>query len=372
MRMLPVICFLAGIPATSSAQIPPAWSDAVRLLAEKIAADISKSRSVTLDAKNISSLGAAEAGDVRIALEAELAKRNVRVVSFASTSAATVPGENTEIRLTLSEGAEGYVWVAEIRNPPHDLLHELQGDSATGEATVEIVSAPKAEQDVQKVRGAAVIEKKLVWTQPQKILDFAVSQKIGTQEATLWILEPERLAFYGDAGGQWQFDRAISITHSAPWPRDVRAQVDASDGVISLPGMQCVLRAAGTGDTVYKGDTTGSQMLQCTATRAQSAKETALSLNGLTGGGDALQLDTQCEGSPLILSPGSGDWTQPDSIQAFLAADGRAAPSGNAVETPGPVTAFYAQGAEGGARAVVHNLQTGDYEAYFVSASCSR
>jgi hypothetical protein len=143
--------------------------------------------------------------------------------------------------------------------------------------------------------------------------------------------------------------------------------VDAAAGTITLPGMRCVLRATGTADAVEAGN----QPLQCTATRAQSAEENMLSLSGLTAGGDALQLDTQCDGRPLILSTGSGDWTQPDSIQAFVAADGQATPSGNLVETPGPVTAFYAHGAEGGARAVVHNLQTGDYEAYFVSASCS-
>ena len=114
----------------------------MRLLAEKISAVAPKSASVTLEAKNISSLSAAESADVRAALELELARHNIRVISSSSASATAATGtteEYPEIQLTLSEGADGYVWVAEIRRGN-------SGDLVSGKGETEMVSVPKAER----------------------------------------------------------------------------------------------------------------------------------------------------------------------------------------------------------------------------------
>ena len=84
------------------------------------------------------------------------------------------------------------------------------------------------------------------------------------------------------------------------------------------------------------------------------------------------QLDTQCDGSPLILSTGSGDWTQPDSIQAsFGRGWGEQCRPEIRLETPwaGDQRFMRAGGGRRGARRWSTICKTGDYEVYFVSAS---
>src|SRR4029077_18776762 len=67
------------IPSTPSSQtsdqrvaspaLPTAWSDGVKALAAKIAAAVKPSRAISLDIKNISSLGAADVEAIRAAIE---------------------------------------------------------------------------------------------------------------------------------------------------------------------------------------------------------------------------------------------------------------------------------------------------------------
>ncbi len=76
----------------------------MKALAGKITAAVKPSRGISLDIKNISSLGAADVEAIRKALEAGLQSQGLMVGSG-----------NIEINVTLSENADGYVWVAEIR-----------------------------------------------------------------------------------------------------------------------------------------------------------------------------------------------------------------------------------------------------------------
>ncbi len=75
----------------------------------------------------------------------------------------------------------------------------------------------------------------------------------------------------------------------------------------------------------------------------------------------------------MILASGTGDWTQPDSIQGYVSSDpqGQAVASGDPVAFDGPVVSLQPAGKEGSARAVARNLKTGNYEAYIVTATCS-
>lgn len=68
-----------------------------------------------------------------------------------------------------------------------------------------------------------------------------------------------------------------------------------------------------------------------------------------------------CEGA---LATGSGDYTQPDWVQAFSLKPPGLAIS-NKLDFPGPVLAL--RGGSGLSRAIVRNLKTGNYEAYNLS-----
>src|SRR5262249_61113596 len=76
-----------------------------------------------------------------------------------------------------------------------------------------------------------------------------------------------------------------------------------------------------------------------------------------------------CGSGWQILASGTGDWTQPDLLQAFDLSQG-ATPVTSAVEVPGPVTALWAAADSGSAAVVARNLATGKYEAFSFSIGC--
>src|SRR6266404_2018546 len=129
----------------ASPALPTAWSDGVKALAAKIAAAVKPSRAISLDIKNISSLGAADVEVIRKALEAELQTQGLRIGSGG-----------TDVDVTLSENADGYVWVAEIRRG---------NDQRT--VMVSVKKGPAPNGTVTKV--FVVLHRDLMWQQSQPI-----------------------------------------------------------------------------------------------------------------------------------------------------------------------------------------------------------
>jgi hypothetical protein len=161
----------------------------------------------------------------------------------------------------------------------------------------------------------------------------------------------------------------VIIPPTRPWLRAERGHIDISAGlamgVAGIPGIQC------------KGDFTNPQTIHC----GFVSQDTQAWIRGgasvprdLDIGGDVASVGLQCDGRAVVLATGKGDWTQPDFVQAYeMDATGHAATlTGNPVEFAGPVTSLWPTGASGVARAVVHNLKTGEYEAYVVTANCAR
>ena len=82
-------------------------------------------------------------------------------------------------------------------------------------------------------------------------------------------------------------------------------------------------------------------------------------------------MSTSCGAPAALLATQAGSLAEPDAIQPFRIAGGRAVPAGDRVEFAGPLTALWAQ-SNGGVLAVVHNLKTGRYAAYTLAITCSR
>jgi hypothetical protein len=76
-----------------------------------------------------------------------------------------------------------------------------------------------------------------------------------------------------------------------------------------------------------------------------------------------------CHDSPLTLATGQGDWTEPDSIQAYVGKDPGNSTSSK-IQFLGPVLELWRNADGKSARAVSRNLKTGTYEASIVSVSC--
>ncbi len=348
LRVTIVAALLAVTVGASFAQLPPEWpeeNDAVRALAEKIAAAAAPAHSLALNVTNTSSLSAADASAVSVALAAELARRHFTILSPTSPSPA-----DAQVQLTLSEGAEGYVWVAQIRG------------GANGEQ-VAIVAVPgPADRFPGQAEKSLALSQKLIWRQPEKFLDFALLAASQPGAIRLVILEPERLAFYTFEGSQWQSQRVVRIPHAAPWPRDVSGEIDASAGKASLPGVTC------------QGDWERQETVQCVAGRQEKrpatvADQEQLEIDGRAA--DFVALGKVCDSfGPILLVTGPGDWTEPDQLRAYEVPGGAPIAIGQAIDFPGPILAHAAAEDGKSARVVSRNLQTGMYEASIVSVSC--
>ena len=190
----------------TSPALPVAWNDGVKVLAEKIAAAVKPSRTVSLEVKNISSLGPADVEAIRATLETGLQTEGLRIV----------PGE-AAVELTLSENADGYIWVSESpRNAKREDASRVAIVSVAKVAT--ILTGGKTE--------SLALSKRLVWQQPTEFLDFLIAERPTTvMSSTLIILEPDRLVYYRSTTQQWQPQQAIPFPHTGHGNRDFQGRI---------------------------------------------------------------------------------------------------------------------------------------------------
>ncbi len=341
---LVVLFFVAALFPTSaqiSNPLPQPWNDAVAKLADKIAADVSPLSPLSLELKNSSPFSPVEAAIVRDALEVGLKSRSFRLTRADST-VETAQSE-TRVQFTISEATDGCVLVAEIRS----------GAEPGAEPQVAIVLAPKsAPSSNGQGNESLLLEKRLVWQQSGKFLDFMLlpGNAVGSP-SFLAILEPERLAYFRPQDGNWRFIQAITIKHSPR--RDLSGAIDNEGKSVSVSGVTCT------------GDLEQPQTLKCASTGSPMRTGVYPEM------GDEAEIGSPCEGRAAYLETGTGDWTQTDSIQGYQSGQEYSV-SGAPIETPGPVMSLRSGAIAGTARAVVYNLKTRNYEAYIVTATCSR
>jgi hypothetical protein len=355
LRLLPLpqvifvfVFLLTGVSAaraqsaqSPAEQLPSKWSDAVHSLADRIVAASPARAALAFDLKNISSLSAADASGIREAIQTELIRRGFRIALASSMG--------IEVRLTLSEGSDSYVWVAEWRGKD--------------EPQTAIVAVPKAsDAGVNGTKNSVRLESKLMWQQPDRLLDFAVLTSPDNSAPTIVTLEPGRVRWYSSGKLETGFSHGFDVLRKTPWPRDVHGIIDVEGKRVLLPKMEC------------QGDIENPTQMKCVPSEDAALLDgPRIRVPGREESESAL-LGERCDGHFVILASGNGDWTQPDTIQGYALADleGQAAVSGSPIEFDGPVLALYREGKQSAARAVVHNLKTGNYEAYIVTATCSR
>ncbi len=194
------------------------WASAEEELAAKIVA-VTGARTISVEVSNRSSLSAAGADDVRRGLLTQLAARGVRFVNAQQA--------DSSLRVSLSEDLQNYVWVAEIR----------QG---ANEASVVMVSLPRsAMPGVAPEAVAVVLHRTPLWAQRERILDVAV---IEGNPAHMMVLDLNGVVSYRQQDGRWLPEQSLPITHSRPWPRDLRGRLALRrDHLfdVSLPGVSC-------------------------------------------------------------------------------------------------------------------------------------
>jgi hypothetical protein len=353
MRRLPRLFFLlativltllalTGGPsrAQSALQIPPDWNKALDSLADKIAAAAKPAKTFSLNVKNISSLSGTDVAGLREELVADLAARKFRITEKAPSDA--------QLQLTLSESADDYVWVAEIR----------RGD--TREAVM--VSAARDMVKNSTSAGPSItLQRKAIWEQAGKILDFGLVSEAATDRGSiLVILEPDKLSFYEYRSGEWQLTRAVAIGRARPVERDVSGRINLPAGKAELPDVEC------------SGNFQHPETVTCAG--AAATQDAAFITNPIVMQERTVDsyaaLAPVCGIGPLTLVSGPGDWTQPDEIQVYELKGHEAVVSGPPLKFPGPILALWASEDGKSARVVSRNLQMGAYEASIVSVSC--
>lgn len=386
-----------------------------RALAEKIAARAGPRGTVSLEVRNLSSLSVAQTAAVKQTLDAGLREHGATLVA--------APPADSEIRVTLAENVQGYVWVAEVRRGPATQVAMIVVPRSAGEATASGASA-------------IVLHKELVLLQAAKVLDVKILDAPWGGSQWMAVLQPDKLSLYEKKGAEWGFMQDYPLVSAKPWPRDLRGKVFLNkDNVrgeellwVTLADSAWILLAASTSHTLLlepgRGQETGYWFLT-SATHFVNAAEISASKNFFTGkiylepgktinelpffsfglmskkpehgwlqdidiytnldgrtrlfedtyeepfvivdglGSELATVQTKCGDGWQVLTTRPGDWTEADAIQAYEIQDHQLVPVGTAVDVPGPVMSLDDSGI-----AVVRNLKTGKYEAFNITITC--
>lgn len=374
----------------------------MKTLAGKIAAAVKTSRAISLDVKNISSLGPAEVEAIRKALEMELAAEGLRLAS-----------DNAEVQITLSENFEGYVLVAEIRT--------------ANENRVELVQVRKPSESSPSAKPTVELQRRIVWSQKSRFLDFAAHtfspELLDINSMT--IFELRYLHTFEFSRDEWVEKKKAAIP-DAQVTRDLRGLlVDAGDGQSKVyVGNQACF---GLFLNQYCGESSnqdwpfvwgyygrfvgnrnyfkglamdGNNRLEhqpfygaaigvnifdhstpIITTEldgvARLYNDTSAAAAIFRGWGDDIASITKpaCGTGWQVLVTGTGDWTESDHIQIYLISFGSnsatAKAEGQPLQFSGPILSMWQADDKTSVRVVSNNLQTGMYEASIVTITCS-
>ncbi len=68
------------------------------------------------------------------------------------------------------------------------------------------------------------LRKTLLYSQSEPILDVAVLEE-SASPTHIAVLDSEKVSIYRLQGAKWQPEQSMSISHSRPWPRDLRGKL---------------------------------------------------------------------------------------------------------------------------------------------------
>jgi len=378
------------------------WSAAEQELARKIVAATGPG-AVSLELTNRSSLSKKASAEISRGLRTQLEGLGARTVK-PEQAAATVS-------ISLSENLQSYVWVAEIH----------QG---AGEFAVVMISTPRGETAAfVGATPAVTIRRTPLWAQEQPILDVVVLEEAAAGPSHIAVLDPEKIALYRLSEGHWQTEQSLPITHSRPWPRDMRGRlVPRQDHLfdIYMPGMFCQSASAAPLSLVcrpsddpwplsgqfalggffaatrnfFTGVLSPGIGKQTSTTKFYSAAPlprptytlwlfagvdgTVRLLDGITEqtarlnwGSDLASIKTSCGSGWQVLATRAGD-NSGDSVRAFEFPDRDPLAVSPALEFSGGITALWTEAKGGGAIAVSRNAETGTYEAFRLALACGQ
>jgi hypothetical protein len=324
-------------------------ADAVKQLATRILSQVHST--VSLAFENRSSLAAAAADAVRASLEEQLRAGGLSL------------GESeTKLRVTIGEDQARY------------LLTVQNGAQAN------IVSWKKPPATAPEYRVS--IKRSAIWEQRDPILDVALFN----DGAGMLVLEGGRVVQYSKTDGQWRIEKPSSLTFTQPMPRDPRGRITGTPPAIqvSAPGLSGPNALRWVAGRNYRdGDDRGMFFTEAQIadgellagidghTRLYTPRgEAALTIDNW--GDDIAAIASECGGKRQVLAAAPGTDGAPDQLQACEFAGAAYAAVSERLPVAGPVTALWPAESPDRVTMVVHNRQTGMYEASRISLSCDR
>jgi hypothetical protein len=377
------------------------WRTPEEQLAGKVAAATGPG-AVAIEVVNRSSLGHAEVEEIRRGLVSKLATLGVRLVN-ADQAAASV-------QITLSENLQNYLWVAEVHQGNNEVSVFMVSVSRSSPAGVEHSATP------------LTIHKTLLWTDENRILDFAV---VNGSPQHMIVLQPDSVVLLKFQDSRWQLEQSLPVSHSRPWPRDPRGRlILRKDHLFDafLPGVFCRSSATapltmncyesddpwplGTDQSGSSAFFTPTKNFFTGALSPGIDKQTTVKafysaamlprekyklwifatvdgqvhlLDGVTDqtaarlgwGSDIASLRSGCGLGWQVLATGNGEGTV-ETVRAFEIADREPVAVSQPVEFSGGITALWSDSDGSSAIAVAQNSETWKYEAYRLSITCSQ
>jgi hypothetical protein len=382
------IALLLGIGATAmgAQQQPAPNAQAAEQFVREMLAKAGTPATVSIQFENRSSLSPTEFKVIRRAIEAEIRRLKLKVVSPEMAIA--------ECRVTISENVNALLWIAQVK----------QGLAQS----YAMLSVPRKTTSIARPPSFSLHDL-LLWSQREPILDMA------HDNASLNVLTPAAVVYMARDLGSWRESRQQQLRYSRVMPRDMRGKLTIQNGTVDvlLPGIRCSgaiadaeLRCAEVDDP-WPLDASGSMRAFFSSNRnfftgALSGRRESLPpffsaartfnsgeaiwlLAGTDGvtraysdfsrpamtfqdwGSDIAAVTTTC-GREQVLVSKPGDRTEPDAVQSLELLDGEATPMATALRLPGPVMGLNST-AEG-VNAILYNRSTQSYEAHVLSVTC--
>jgi hypothetical protein len=386
----------------------PCWADdastkAARELAQKIAAQIDHKKKVLVEIVDLTGeTRAGELEEAKKAIESELRAKGLRTVEDASFE--------MKVRVTLSRNNAERILIADCDNDgAHMILME---------------PFERMSFDAKPWASRTHVDRELVFSGNSPILDFACTNTSTARECgKVLVLYPDAVVLMDS---EQNFPR-VTVSHEGAWPRallgrlkisgtDFEARVEAvtcAGNVAHVPLSKCAAvngpwMFAGPGEMTFAFLAPAANWFQWAAAVTSNAtkvnREPFFSYVGLELSGEAAWISggimgetrliankngtalatTSAWGSELatvktdcgtgwqILSTSKRDRTEVDSIAVYEWSGNEFRALSDPLELDGPVVAMWSDENGGPARAVVHNLKTGNYEAYLLKVGCSQ
>jgi hypothetical protein len=363
------------------------FEEAGRALARKVWTS-AHGATVSCEFRNLATLRRAEFTSFSAAFQQELQQRGAKIVAADAT---------VKLAVSVTQDPAEYLAVVQIQQA---------GNNETVMESIGPVDGPAAPEPAFSL----TLHREFLFSQDRPILDVVLDDGKHAEA-----LEAQTVSYYELQSDQWVPTGSERLpTHRAAERGDrgfIFQGIDSKTAYLS--DEVCTLSLL-SGTKVWECDrNTGQMPVRAVAPEAMAGKKIGawisaaqLEMDGktriLVTGEDGLARLYEDAAEPVALFPnwgseiasvysgcgsgwqllvtGNGDWTKPDEIQAIDIQERRAQSVSDPMEFPGPVVVLHTPGrrtgtnavANGEAVAVDRNLQSGRYEAYLLSISCSK